>query len=240
VRASGGDATGEGGGGEVAVAQHQHPRAQVLQELVRHGRLPAAGGTEGHIDQTASAAGDQGDQAQQGIARATMVAGLGGVDAMVGGGVGDTQGGLVDGADQQPTYPHPSVRRRWGRATEQPKQRPQRRRAEPAAGVGEGRGGRGGQLEAVKPGGQALPDLAIAQLSEQAPGQQQIHHHPRRQVADAGLGPAGLGQGRIDHLEGDLLGELAQVPWGEATRRHHDRTGDDRLFHSGAPVEVVL
>src|SRR6266511_974953 len=74
LRAAGGDATGEGGGGEVAVAQHQHPGVQVLQELVGHGRLAAAGGAEHHIDQAAGAAGDQGDQAQQPIARAAVVA----------------------------------------------------------------------------------------------------------------------------------------------------------------------
>lgn len=90
VGVGGGDATGEGGGGEVAVAQHQHPGMQAPDELAGHGRLSAADGTEGHIDQAAGAAGDQ---AQQGIARATMVAGLGGVDAMVGGGVGDAEGG---------------------------------------------------------------------------------------------------------------------------------------------------
>ena len=136
--------------------------------------------------------------------------------------------------------PAPSGRRHRGRAREQPKQRPQGRRAKPAASLGEGRGGRGGQRQAVKAGAQALPDLPITQLGEQAPGHQQLHHHPGRQVTEAGLCPAGLGQGRIDHLKGELLGELAQVPGGEATRRHRDRTGDDRLFHSGTPVEVVL
>ena len=143
-------------------------------------------------------------------------------------------------AHQQPTDPDPTGRRGRGRASEQLEQRPQRGGAEAAAGLGQGRGGRGGHLEAVKAGTQAPPDLAVAQLGEQTASQQQVHHHPGGQVAKADLGPAGLGQGRIDQLKGDLLGELTQVPRGEATRRHRDRTGDDRLFHSGAPVEVVL
>src|SRR4249920_1428638 len=121
--AGGGDAAGEGGGGEVAVAQHQHPGVQVLGELHGHGRLAAAGGAEHHRDQAAGAAGDQGDQAQQGIARAAVVAGLGGVDAMVGGGVGHAEGGAVDGAHQQPTDPDPTEGRHRGRATQQVEQR---------------------------------------------------------------------------------------------------------------------
>ena len=112
--------------------------------------------------------------------------------------------------------------------------------AEAAAGLGKGRGGGGGQREAVKAGAQAVPDLDIAQLREQAAGQQQVDHDPGGQVADAGLQAAGLGQDRIDQLEGDLLGELAQVPGGEATRRHRNGAVDDRLFHSGTPVGVVL
>jgi hypothetical protein len=72
LRAAGGDATGEGGGGEVAVAQHQHPGVQVLGELVGHGRLAAAGGAEHHLDQAAGATGDQGGQTQQPIPRAAV------------------------------------------------------------------------------------------------------------------------------------------------------------------------
>jgi hypothetical protein len=30
------------------------------------------------------------------------------------------------------------------------------------------------------------------------------------------------------------------VPGGKPTRRHRDGAVDDRLFHSGTPVEVVL
>ena len=238
--AAGGDAAGQGGGGEVAIAQHQHPGVEAGGQPVGQGGLAVAGGAVDRRDQAAGAAGDQGDQAQQRIARAAVVAGLGGEGAMVGGGVGDTQGGAVDGAHQQPTDPDPTEGRHRGRASEQLEQRSQRRRPETAAGLGEGRGGGGGQREAVKAGAQPLPDLPIAQLGEQAPGHQQIHHHPGGQGTQARLGPAGGGQGRIDQLEGHLLGELAQVPRGKPTRRHRDGAVDDRLFHSGAPVGVVL
>jgi len=84
-----------------------------------------------------------------------------------------------------------------------------------------------------------VPDLPIAQLREQAPGQQQIHHHPRRKNPDPGLNRAGLGQHRIDHLERHLLGQLAQMTRREPAWRHLDLTCDDRLTHSGAPGDEV-
>jgi hypothetical protein len=37
-----------------------------------------------------------------------------------------------------------------------------------------------GQVQTIQAGHQPMPHLPVAQLGEQAPGQQQIHHHPRR------------------------------------------------------------
>jgi hypothetical protein len=240
VGVGGGDAAGQGAGGEVAVQQHQHPGVQAAQQPLAHGGLPAAGGAEGDLDQAAGAAGDQGDQAQQRVARAAVVAGVGGEAPKVRGGVSDAEGGAVDGAHQQPTNPHPGRGRHRCRTAQQVKQCPQRRRAQAAAGLGERRGGRGRHPEAVQAGTPPLPDPDIAKLGEQAAGQQQVHHHPCGQVTDAGLGPAGLGQDRIDQLEGHLLGGFAQVPGGKATRRHRQGAVDDRPLHGGAPVGVVL
>ena len=240
VGAAGGQVASQRSGGEVAVGQHQHPGVQAGGQPVGVGRLPGGGGAVGRRDQAAGAAGYQGHQAQQRIARAAVVAGLGGVGATVGGGVGDAEGGAVDSAHQQSTNAHPTGGRRGGWAAQQVEQCSQGGGAEAAAGLGEGRGGGGRHPEAVKAGGQPVPDPDIAQFGEQAPGQQQVDHDPCGQVTQARLQPAGLGQDRIDHLEGHLLGELSQVPGGEPTRRHHDRAVDDRLFHGGTPVGVVL
>jgi hypothetical protein len=48
-----------------------------------------------------------------------------------------------------------------------------------------------GHQQRAQAGGQLVPYLPVAQLGEQAPGQQQIDHHPRRQHPDPGLGRAG-------------------------------------------------
>jgi hypothetical protein len=75
-----------------------------------------------------------------------------------------------------------------------------------------------------------VPDLGIAQPGEQAPRQQQVHHHPGGQITDAALDPARLLQHRIDHLERDLLRQLAQVTWREPPSGHRHDTGNDRLI----------
>lgn len=51
----------------------------------------------------------------------------------------------------------------------------------------------------------------VADLGEQASGQQQIDHHPRRQITQPPLGGAGRGQSLIDHVEGHKLGELTKM-----------------------------
>jgi hypothetical protein len=75
-----------------------------------------------------------------------------------------------------------------------------------------------------------VPDLRISQLGEQAPGQQQVHHHAGREIADAALDPARLLQHRIDHLERHLLGQLTQVASREPAAGHRHDTGNDRLI----------
>jgi hypothetical protein len=75
-----------------------------------------------------------------------------------------------------------------------------------------------------------VPDLRVAQLGEQAPRQQQVHHDAGREIADAALDPARLLQHRIDHLERHLLRQLAQVPRCETPSGHRHDAGDDRLI----------
>ncbi len=58
---------------------------------------------------------------------------------------------------------------------------------------------------------QPLPHLPPAQPGEQTPGQQQIHHHPGRQIPHPFLHPARLRQRLIDHIERDKPGQLAQM-----------------------------
>jgi hypothetical protein len=101
---------------------------------------------------------------------------------------------------------------------------PSRRRAwVSAAAVGRRR-------QPVQPGRQPVPDLHIAKLGEQAPGQQQADHDPGRQVPDPGLHPARLGQHRIDHLERHLLGQLTQMTRREPPWCHPDHARNDRLI----------
>jgi hypothetical protein len=75
-----------------------------------------------------------------------------------------------------------------------------------------------------------VPDLRIAQLSEQAPGQQQVDHDPGRKVPDPALDPARLLKHRVDHLERHLLRQLAQVTRREPPSGHGHGTGNDRLI----------
>jgi hypothetical protein len=75
-----------------------------------------------------------------------------------------------------------------------------------------------------------MPHLYIATVSEQGTGQQQIHHHPRRQTANPGLHGTGLGQRRINHLERDELGQLTQMTRREHTSGYRHRPGNDTLI----------
>lgn len=85
------------------------------------------------------------------------------------------------------------------------------------------------------------PDLRVPRLREQAPGQQQVHHHAGRQAPDTALDPAGLLQHRIDHLERHLLRQLAQVPRSETASGHRHDTRNDRLIQRrGSRGEVCL
>ena len=93
--------------------------------------------------------------------------------------------GAVHGADQQP----PPARRRRGGAAQQGEQLAQRPGPEPAPRLGHRGHGRSGRQPAQSRD-QAVPDLGVAQLGEQAPRQQQVHHHAGREIADPALDPA--------------------------------------------------
>jgi hypothetical protein len=86
-----------------------------------------------------------------------------------------------------------------------------------------------------------MPHLPIAQLSEQAPGQQHIDHHPGRQHPHPPLHRAGLAEHGIDHLERHLLGQLAQMTRRERTRSDPDNSTDGRLIQRrGSRFKAVL
>ena len=138
--------------------------------------------------------------------------------------------------DQQSAPPRPAR----GRTAQQEEQLTQRRRAEPAPRLGHRGRGRDRHGQPAQPGGQAVPDLRVAQLGEQAPGQQQVDHDPGRQDPDTALDPARLLQHRVDHLERHLLGQLAQVTRREPPSGHRHGTGNDRLIHGGAPGDEAV
>src|SRR5215467_1026559 len=99
--------------------------------------------------------------------------------------------------------------------------------AQPGAGLPQRVIAWAGHRQRAQPSGQLVPHLPVAQLSEQAPRQQQVDHHPRRQYTDPGLGRGG--QRLVDHLKRHYLGQLTQMPRGEHPGRHRDRSGDDTL-----------
>jgi hypothetical protein len=68
---------------------------------------------------------------------------------------------------------------------------------------------------------------AASVLSEQARGQQQIDHHPGREITQPGLNLAGFSQRRIDHLKRQHLGEPTLVAGCEPAPGHGDRGSDD-------------
>jgi hypothetical protein len=78
-------------------------------------------------------------------------------------------------------------------------------------------------------GDETLPNLPISEFSELTTREQQIHHHPRRQIPNPPLSTQGLSKDRIDHLERHLLSQLTQMTRRERTCRDPDHTRNDRL-----------
>src|SRR6266704_2562779 len=93
VRLGGGDRFDQFAVVEVAVQQHDHAGLEAAQQPTGIAWLAAAGGAKGRVDDRAGAAGHQGQQPQQRIPRAAVVAGLLGEPAQVGRGVGHADGG---------------------------------------------------------------------------------------------------------------------------------------------------
>src|SRR5262249_29850946 len=60
------------------------------------------------------------------------------------------------------------------------------------------------------------------------------------QVPQTGLGGAGRGQRRIDHVEGQVLGEFAEVAGGEPAPGHGDRACGDRLGIQRSSCYLVI
>jgi hypothetical protein len=88
---------------------------------------------------------------------------------------------------------------------------------------------------------QPTPDLGVPQFGEQAPRQQQVHHHTAGQVPDPPLDPARLLQHRAGHLERHLLRQLAQVTRREPPSGHRHDTGNGRLTQGrGSQGEACL
>jgi hypothetical protein len=71
------------------------------------------------------------------------------------------------------------------------------------AGLAQGTGRGRGYWHAVQAGDQPPPYLGVADLGEQARGEQQVDHDPGRQNPNPMLQPSGTGEGVIDHLERD-------------------------------------
>ncbi len=187
-----GDRRDQGGGREVAVGQHHHASTQAAQQAGRVGGLPAGGGAGHRIDEGAGTARHQRQQAGLGIAGAAVAAAPSGEPGQVGRAVRHGQGGAVDRAYQHAAPPGAAAARNSGRAAQQIEQEPQRRDADPAACLRQ-RASRGCRhRQAGQARGELGPRPRVPQLREQARGQQQVHHHPRRQIPDQRLHRPGL------------------------------------------------
>ena len=219
------DLRGQGGHGEVPVGEQQHPRPQAPQQTWGVTGLPDPIGAEYDVDDGAGAARDYREQPHHRIPGTAVRAALATVCGQVGAAVGHGQRRAVNRADQQ----SPPPRRSGGRTGEQLEQRPQRSRPDPAAGLGQRGPARLATLAPCKPAtSRATPAGTLT--GEQSPGQQQIHHHPRRQVTNAGWHPPRRRQDRIDHLERNDLGQLTEMTRREPAAGYRDRAYDDRII----------
>ena len=175
------DLRGQEPGAEVPVGEQDHARVQAGEQCRGAGGLALGHGAEHGVDDGAGAAADQDQQPQHRVAGgAVLAAALPGVDGQVRLAVGNGHDRAVDRAGQQSPPPRPAR----GRAAQQEEQLAQRSRAEPPPGLGHRGRGRDRHGQPAQSRGHAVPDLGVAQLGEQAPRQQQVHH-------DAGTaGPA--------------------------------------------------
>ena len=212
-------------GGEVAVGEQQHALVEAAQKLWCIVGFAHAQGAEDGVEYGAGAACDHGQHPQHRIPRRAVAAAGPAERGQVRRGVGGEHRRAVDRAYQQAT---PS-RRTGGGAADQVEQLPQRFDTDAATGLRQRRGHRIGDVDPVQARGHPSPHLAVAELGEQRRRQQQVHHHPRRQRPDPGLHRPGRFQHRIDHLERDDLGQLAEVTGREPTRSNHHRATNDRL-----------
>ena len=210
---------------------------QAAEQARGVGGLAGRDGAEHGVDHGAGAAADQGQQPQHRVAGgAVRAAALPGVDGQVRLAVRNGHDRAVDRADQQSPPPRPARTR----AAQQEEQLAQRSRAKPPPRLGHRGRGRDRHGQPAQPRGHPLPDLAIAQLGEQTPGQQQVNHDTGRQDPHPALHPARLLQHRIDHLERHLLRQLAQVTRREPASGHRHGTGNDRLIHGEAPGDEAV
>ena len=237
VRPGSRDLRGQEPGAEVPVGEQDHSRVQAAEQARGAGGLAFGYRAEHGVDDGAGAAADQDQQPQHRVAGgAVRAAALLGVDGQVRLAVGNGHDRAVDRDRQQSPPPRPAR----GRAAQQEEQLAQRSRAEPPPGLGHRGRGRDRHGQPAQSRGHAVPDLGVAQLGEQAPRQQQVHHDPGRQDPHPPLDPARFLQHRVDHLERHLLRQLAQVTRREPASGHRHGTGNDRLIHGGAPGDEAV
>jgi hypothetical protein len=185
VRLGSRDLRGQEPGAEAAVGEQDHARVQAGEQGRGAGGLALGHGAEHGVDDGAGPAADQDQQPQHRVAGgAVRAAALLGVNSQVRLAVRDGHDRAVDRDRQQPPPPRPAR----GRAAQQEEQLAQRPRAEPAPRLGHRGRGRDRHGQPAQSRGHAVPDLDIAQLGEQAPGQQQVNHDARRQDPHPPLG----------------------------------------------------
>ena len=213
---------------QAPVGQDEHARAHGADQPGGQGGLADPVRVDGRGQQAAGGGGQQGHQADHRVAGARAPPGPAlGEGGPVGLGVRHRDQGAVQGHDPARGEPVRAPLHGQG-AGQQIEQRLEGGRSHPAHRLRDRRGAHG-LHGAPQARAQARPHPAPPHRSEQRPRQQQVDHHPRRQAPHAPLHAAPRLQRRIDHLEGNHLGQLAQVTGGEHVRR---RRAHGTITHS--------
>jgi hypothetical protein len=213
-----------------AVQQHDHAVVQGAHQAPAMAGFPAGAWAERGGDDGSGAAGNQGGQQD------LRVAGSGGVlvrsiaqRCPQRGIVGYVKVGAVDRHHQQARPTCPGRAYSAGRSPQHVEQGPQRAHSESGAGMPQRGRGHLRHWQSAQGAGELGPHSRVAALGEQPSGQQQVDHHPGRQLAQPLLHSPALGKDRVDHLERHDLRQLAQMARGEDTLGYCDLAGDDTL-----------
>ena len=184
--------------------------AQQSQQFARVVGLPGGGWAEHGAQHRPGAGLDQGHQLDHRVAGGAERGPKLAQPGPVAGGVGHLERhAAVERHGAVAAEPHSRGRRQRHRPGQHLEQRPQRCGTDPTTQIPKRLARR--RYSARRGGGELGPHPAVAQPRKQAQRQHEVHPHPRRQIAQPALHGPRLGQHRIDQLDRNLPGQLAQM-----------------------------